>query len=63
MGGFKRIETEIDEIIRLTYMLGDWATEQQFSRLVYNKCLENNVCNTYMNYANQKISEVLYELD
>ncbi len=63
MGKFKRVETEIDEIIRVTYILGDWCTEKEFIEIVYAKCLDNKICNTYMEYANKRINEVLYELD
>ena len=63
MGEFKKIQTEIDEIVRVTYMLGDFSTAKSFKEIVYAKCLDADINSEYMNYANKRISEVLYELD
>ena len=63
MGEFKKIQTEIDEIVRLTYMLGDFCTSKGFTEIVYAKCLDANINIEYMDYANKRVSEVLYELD
>ena len=38
MGKFKTIETEIDEIIRDVYFLGDFSTPLEFKQIVYAKC-------------------------
>lgn len=63
MGKFKEIETQIDEIIRDSYMLSDFGTPQQFTSIIYAKCLDANIDPSYRDHVNKRISEVLYELD
>mgnify|MGYP003120262205 FL=1 len=63
MGKFKTIETQIDEIIRDSYMLSDFGTEQQFTSIIYAKCLDAKIDASYQDHVNKRISEVLYELD
>ena len=63
MGGFKRIETEIDEIIRDVYFLGDFSTPLEFKQIVYAKCNDKNMDTTYRSHVDKRVYEVLYELD
>jgi len=63
MGKFKRIQTEIDEIVRVVYLHGDFSTPKEFKEIVYAKCLDADLSSEYMGYANKRIGEVLYELD
>jgi|TARA_R100000935_G_scaffold54828_1_gene84086 hypothetical protein len=62
MGKYKNIETNIDEIIRLTYLLGDFSTHKEFTEIVYAKCLDQNIPSANINYADKRIGEVLGDL-
>lgn len=63
MGKFKTIETEIDEIIRDVYFLGDFSTPLEFKQIVYAKCNDKNIDETYRGHVDKRVYEVLYELD
>lgn len=63
MGKFKTIETEIDEIIRDVYFLGDFSTPLEFKQIVYAKCNDENINETYRGHVDKRVYEVLYELD
>jgi|TARA_R110000851_G_scaffold188110_3_gene338068 hypothetical protein len=63
MGKFKEIQTEIDEIIRLAYLLGDFSTPNEFTEIVYAKCLDADVSSRFMDYTDKRIGEVMYGLN
>ena len=63
MGKFKEISTEIDEIVRLVYMLGDFTTPKEFSEIVYAKCLDADISSRYMDSTDKGIGEVIYGLN
>ena len=59
MGGFKRMETDIEEIIRNVYMFSDFSTEKTFTEMVYKRCYEDGIPSRYMDYTDSKIKETL----
>jgi hypothetical protein len=59
MGGFKKIATDIEEIIRNVYMFSDFSTEKTFTEMVYKRCYEDRIPSKYMYYTDKKIKEAL----
>ena len=59
MGGFKKIATDIEEIIRNVYMFDDFSTEKTFTEMVYKRCYLDDIPSKYMYYTDRKIKETL----